>query len=314
MILERSYHTLAIIAFFSACNGKTSYFNSQQTALLQPSSKQSQFDASNQKTLPNVLYGVTTDNGYDTIDLPLALKSLSKKPITRIVYDEFVSAIDYIAGTTAIKDVSYVMAQPVDSSSMSSYTLQQYENRFLEFWYTLAPNVDVWEIGNEINGEWTGEITVVVSKLNAAYDIIKSRGGKTAVTLYYNTPCSPPAEREMFNWVSTNMADTMRTGLDYVFISYYEDDCPGPSQDWNAVFKKLADIFPNSNVGFGEIGTKNTDKKKSLLADYYQLSKPGNITEPRYVGAYFYWYFYDDMVPKSKPLWTYFDEILKNLP
>lgn len=92
----------------------------------------------------------------------------------------------------------------------------------------------------------------------------------------------------------------MKQGLDYVWISYYEDDCNNLQPDWPQVFQKLATMFPNAKIGFGEVGSIHADKKADYINRYYNM----NINHPNYVGGYFWWYFSQDMVPMTKPLWN----------
>lgn len=270
-------------------------------------------DSLSRRVIPNFIYGITTDDGYDLVELPDSIRSLSRRVCTRIVFDEDISAREYIAGTTAIQNVSCVMGLVADSSTISSYTPESYAARFREYFDLLSDKVDIWEIGNEVNGSWTGPSAVVSHKINIAFDLARSRGLTTALTLYYNTPCVLESEREMFHWSKENLSERVRQGVDYLLISYYEDDCPGSQQDWNKIFQRLAQQFPNSKVGFGEIGTANENRKQELIKRYYELSLPGAISEPRFIGGYFYWYFREDMVPKTKPLWSYFNAILARL-
>jgi hypothetical protein len=109
----------------------------------------------------------------------------------------------------------------------------------------------------------------------------------------------------MFTWAAANIPERMKQGLDYVLISYYEDDCNGLRPDWQAVFDKLHVMFPNSQIGFGETGTAHKNKKADYMRRYYSL----NITTPGYVGGYFWWYGKQDLAPITKPLWSTFDAL-----
>lgn len=103
----------------------------------------------------------------------------------------------------------------------------------------------------------------------------------------------------MFTWAAANIPLRMQQGLDYVLISYFEDDCNGAQPNWQAVFTKLHGMFPNSKIGFGEVGTVNDPRKASYINRYYSM----HIDVPNYVGGYFWWYFKEDMVPYTKILW-----------
>jgi hypothetical protein len=59
-------------------------------------------------------------------------------------------------------------------------------------------------------------------------------------------------------------------------------------------------MFPNSKIGMGEVGTRDTAKKAEYIKRYYSMK----IAEPNYVGGYFWWYFRQDMVPYTKALWS----------
>jgi hypothetical protein len=98
----------------------------------------------------------------------------------------------------------------------------------------------------------------------------------------------------------------MLSGLDYVLVSYYEGECASPTSDWPAVFHQLRQLFPNARLGFGEVGAVDTNGQDitdvTVSGPYLQRYYTMQIAEPGYIGGYFWWYFYEDMVPKTKPL------------
>lgn len=246
------------------------------------------------------MYGVTVDSVANINDVVNSLQSLSQKPTARIVFDEGMAASYYASSAQKIHNVSYVMGELLDSFYVKSVTPAQYLARTQEYYNTLNPYVDIWEIGNEINGEWLGNTSDVIQKMTSAYDFIKSKGKTTALTLYYNEDCWMYPSEEMFTWANTNVPARMKSGLDYVLVSYYEDDCNGLRPNWENVFAKLAQMFPNSKIGFGEIGTTKSEAAKAdMIERYYGM----NINQDRFIGGYFWWYFVQDMVPSSKPMW-----------
>ena len=113
----------------------------------------------------------------------------------------------------------------------------------------------------------------------------------------------------MFAWIDANVEAELRQGIDYVLVSYYETACP-THDPWDEVFTKLAQRFPNSFVGFGETGTEDENApladKKTILNRYYSLVPP--IEPQKYIGGYFWWYFSEDMVPMTLPLWAELDK------
>lgn len=245
------------------------------------------------------VYGVTVDDISNLPAITTALSKLPKKMTTRIVYDEWQPASDYRNATVAINRVSNVMGEILDSSAMDQYSVSQYLDRTKEYLGTLGDVVNIWEIGNEINGEWLGNNADVVAKMTGAYDIAKAQGKTTALTLYYNKDCWSNPNNEMFKWTAANVPARMRQGLDYVLVSYYEEDCNGLKPDWQTVFQQLSAMFPYSKVGFGETGTTTTDKA-TYLTRYYTMQ----ISVPNYIGGYFWWYGKEDLMPYTKPLWT----------
>ena len=252
------------------------------------------------RPLPDFINGVTLDSTADLAASLDSITSLSTPIVTRIVFDEWVPASFYVEPVTRLYEKSFVMGEILDSSAVKQYTVTQYRARTLEYIKALGAKVDLWEIGNEINGEWLGKTSVVVSKMTIAYDAVKKAGLKTALTLYYNPNCWAKADHEMFLWAQQNIPDRMKQGLDYVWVSYYEDDCNGTQPDWFKVMSRVATLFPNSKVGIGECGTTDPLKKEAFVKKYYSL-RPA---VPRFVGGFFWWYFKTDMVRKTQPLWA----------
>ncbi|ATG22054.1 hypothetical protein CO705_19280 [Ralstonia pickettii] len=252
---------------------------------------------------PAPLHGVTIDAVDDVPAIVDALAHLPHRPTARVVFDEGMSASHYAAPVAAIRRVAYVMGELADSSTLKQYTPPELRRRATAYLRTLGSHVDVWEIGNEVNGEWAGNPRDVVDKTLAAYDAIRQGGGRTALTLYYNEGCAEQPSHAMFGWAERNLPARLREGVDYVFISFYEDDCKIAAPAWNAVFQRLGELFPHAALGFGEVGTRHAAGKPALIAHYYGLA----VDHPRYVGGYFWWYFRQDMVPRSRPLWRDLD-------
>lgn len=255
------------------------------------------------------VWGVTIDDIDNVAAITTSLKNLAKKPTARVVFDEFMPATYYERAVKSFHEVSFVMGELLDSWYVSQYSVADYDKRTVEYLDRLFEHVDIWEIGNEINGEWlcdqkasrctSQQAQDVVKKMTGAYDRVKARGGKTALTLYYNKGCYSQSSHEMFTWTRANVPERMKSGLDYVFVSYYEDDCNGLQPNWENVFTELGQVFPNSKLGFGECGTDMAARKAEYIDRYYRMK----LDAPRYVGGYFWWYFRRDMVPYTNPLW-----------
>ncbi|WP_224372866.1 hypothetical protein [Hyalangium versicolor] len=251
------------------------------------------------------IYGVTVDSVDDLEAITESLRRLNHRPTTRVVFDEYVPASEYLESLESIHRVSWIMGELLDSSNVSLYSPAQYRARVTEYLDALSPHVDIWEIGNEVNGEWLGEPEAVVAKIEDAFHQAKQRQRLTALTLYYNEGCAP-ADNEMFTWVEKYLPASMRDELDYVLVSYYEDDCDGRQPDWQGVFHHLATLFPKARLGMGECGTTDSRKKAEYIRRYYGMK----LDEPRFVGGFFWWYFKQDMVPYTRPLWQVLNETL----
>jgi hypothetical protein len=257
--------------------------------------------------LPSPIYGVTTDSVSNLSGIVQSLQNLSHKPTTRIVFDEYIPATQYVEAVSKISPVSYIMGEILDSFYVRQYTVTDYLARATEYISTFGNKVDLWEIGNEVNGEWLGDTSSVVAKISGAYQVAKQNGVRTVLTLYYNQDCWSKADHEMFTWTRNNISSELKQGLDYVLVSYYEDDCNQLQPDWQAVFQELGEIFPNSKIGMGEVGTTNSQLKASYIQRYYTMK----IDHPRYIGGYFWWYFRQDMVPYTSTLWGVLNESIK---
>jgi hypothetical protein len=244
---------------------------------------------------------------------PLAssLHHLGKTPTARIYFDTAQPASSYLAEVRALRPVSYLMGELLDSSDEPHISVAGYKARVRSYLSLFGSNIDLWEIGNEVNGNWVGSYPTARAKLADAYEEVSAAGGRTALTLYYNVGCDDgPRELGPLAFSERYVPQSVRRGLGYVFLSYYEDNCGGlrPSAaTWTAYFRKLHVLYPHALLGFGEIGMNYAANRKTmpaakiLLRHYYGLS----IRLPYYVGGYFWWYYAQDCVPyRSKPLWA----------
>jgi len=266
----------------------------------------------NKATTSKYIYGLTLDD-ISNIDTTVdAIKSLSKRTTTRVVFDK-VPASDYTNALYKLSPYTDIMGLLFDSEYIKDYSLEAYKNRVKEYLNTHADKVQIWEIGNEVNGEWTGNPINVAKKTIAAYKEVKKRGYLTALTLYYNDysendGCWENSDEKMREWAKNRLSDELKNGIDYIFISYYEEDCnyhQPTLAEWESVFADLATIFPHAKLGFGEVGT-TTQNKIDYLNHYYGYT----IKNSSYIGGHFWWYFKQDMVPKNKSLWNTFNQFL----
>ncbi|ADV46072.1 immunoglobulin-like domain-containing protein [Nitratifractor salsuginis] len=268
--------------------------------------------------LSQKFYGVTLDS-IQTMDKTIeALETLPKRVVSRVVFDE-VPASDYEEAIQRLTPYTDIMGELCDSEYLKDYSVDEYKSRVDEYLDAFGDQVAIWEIGNEVNGGWTYDHDTqtrddVAQKTIYAYNQAKSRGYKTALTLYYNDysendGCYDDPSEKMREWAQEMLPQYLREGIDYLFVSYYEENCDGHKptiEEWNQVFDDLGTLFPNAKLGFGEVGATQGDKA-GYLTRYYMLP----ITHERFVGGFFWWYFLKDMVPSYKALHTALSDIIK---
>ena len=249
------------------------------------------------------IYGITIDDSwYEDIEIEAvvdAIRDMPVKPTVRIVMSRDIDPSDYVDLFFRLHEVAYVMACPVDSSEIAHYRdPESYLKRFKDSYEALCEYTDIWEVGNEINGDsWILQDTALVTaKVRSVNVFLRGRGVKTALTLYYERP---DRGEDMFSWIDENLDSNIDQNLDYVFISYYEDEYENEGYDpnWSSVFKTLEEFFPNSETGIGECGSidegASEEEKKSKVRKYYSMGK----CSPRFIGGFFWWNWVEDCVP-----------------
>lgn len=253
------------------------------------------------------VWGVTLDNDGGIGKRKLAaqvdaLASLPVRPTARIVIDYGSTVADYADAIPAIHSVAGVVAQLADSSEVKGVSPATYARWAQKFVTAYKSQVDVWEIGNEVNGEWVGTPAQELARIQAASDIVRAAGGTTMLTLYYNPSCWSKPQNEMFTWLGANTVPQ----ADYVTISYYPSDCNGywPSNaTWQSVFDRLHARFPAASLAFGEAGQSENsltpEQNVALLQKYTAVAIAGD----NFVGGYFWWYWAENAVPKGGAFW-----------
>jgi hypothetical protein len=261
------------------------------------------------RALPATLHGVTVDDVSDLGPIAESLRRLPVTATTRLYFDATQPPGYYAAAVGQLRKVSYLMGELLDSSDETSVSYAQHARRVSAYLSAFGPAIDIWEIGNEVNGDWTGRYTDVAAKLTVAYREVAARHLRSALTLYYNKGCGDGrGELDPVEFSRRYVQPSVRKGLSYVLLSYYEDQCGGarPSAAaWTRYFASLHSLYPNARLGFGEVGlagpatAKTMSSARSLMRHYYGMRVP----LPYYAGGYFWWYYAEDCVPHAKPLW-----------
>ena len=266
------------------------------------------------------IYGVTLDRVAHPERLASALAALPERPTTRVYFDTREPASYYRPALTRIHAVSGVMGELVDSSQEQAVSTEALTARVHEYLRTLTGLVDIWEVGNEVNGNWTGPYETVAAKLAGAYEVVHATGGQTALTLYANAfgaeHCGDgEAELTPVEFTERYVPAPVADGLDYVLLSYYPTQCGGRlpgTAEVAAQFEALHLLYPNARVGFGEVGLPHPAsghtlaEAEAIMRWAYSLSP----ALPYYVGGCFWWYGYQDVLKPNARLATAFDEAL----
>ncbi len=199
----------------------------------------------------------------------------------RIVFQAEDQPADYAAVVqyAAAKGIR-ILGLPVDSSADLALSRDQYLQRYKAF-IAAFPEVEVWEVGNEVNGGWSSDDIAGRVADVAAY--CKGLGKKTYLSLFWQLNTIEPA-LALFNWVDANLPPSVRANLDYVGLSQYQEQAPvGPAFD--QIMRRLQAEFPVQQIGLAELGywikgqrywwaynSNVTTAKRMILDQYYKAS------------------------------------------
>jgi hypothetical protein len=258
------------------------------------------------------LYGVTIDEISHLDELEASLGELPQRPTTRVYFDVHEPASYYAPALTSLDGVSAVMGELLDSSDEKSISTEAFAARVKSYLQTLGSEVGIWEVGNEVNGNWTGPYPVVAAKLTEAYEDVAASAAKSALTLYANNfgpnNCGDgAAELTPVQFAEQYVPSAVADGLDYVLLSYYPTQCGGrepSSEEVAAYMRQLHSLFPHAELGFGEVGLprKAHGAKLAQAQQIMHWAYSLNPGLPYYVGGYFWWYGAEDALRGRAPL------------
>lgn len=247
-----------------------------------------------------VLYGVTIDRVSHLSAIVFGAEALPERSTTRVYFDVHEPASHYLHAVRVLAPHTTVMGELLDSSDERSISVGAFGRRVASYLRMLGPYVSILEVGNEVNGNWTGPYTSVTAKLTEADELVSRAGGQTALTSTTTLVAATggPSSAPMA-FSEKYLPPTVRRTIDYVLLSYYEPNCGGrrPSAAaWTAEFTRLHQLYPAAAVGFGEVGLDRPVRQatlrraRSIMAYYYGLKIPLDY----YVGGYFWWYSAED--------------------
>lgn len=247
-------------------------------------------------------WGITVDT-VDHLDSTIAaIAALPAAPVVRLVFDLDQDPASYTDAVTQLSEHAVVLAQVVDSSDFTSITNDQYLDRFRTYVAIFGNRIPLWEIGNEVNGEWLGDPAAVVKAISGADQIVRAKGLTSVLTLYYNPQCADDATHEMFNWAEQQLTPSFRNSLPYVLLSYYPSQCNNYWPDaatWQRTFSKVSTLFAQAKLGIGEVGISDDSGSVAAKADLANRCYGMRVPNDRYIGGCFWWYFAEDAVPHN---------------
>lgn len=274
----------------------------------------------------DIIYGITIDNANDggIAGQAAAIATITSNTgvpflLVRVVFDEGTVGADWVGSVVTLEAVCNVMGMLIDSEYIDTLNVTQYGDRATDFLGALGDDVLVWEIGNEVNGNWTGDPADVAAKCLAAFNVFHGAGKPTAITVYYNPNGVDGAEPTPQEWTSTYLDAAVRNGVNYVLISYYEVDFDNYRPDAATVQSLVEDLkalYPNAQVGFGEIGLDDPvtggtlAQAADIMAYYYALDIPLDY----YIGGYFWWYGGEDVLGAGATMLSDFEAAVESVP
>jgi len=229
--------------------------------------------------LPAFLNGITLENVLTLNDEQVtALRSVSVPIIVRVVFNRDVEPEGYKEALARLHSITFLtgkrkiflMGELLDSDFLARYkwdcqeragctfdenptsNFHDYKTRIERYLNVLDRYIDLWEVGNEVNGEWADEGCVKDKKDNcrskkvhgrrvsivparpditakkiryAIVEVIRRRK-PVALTLIHQPECTTWDDNSMFDWSRANLLPILAdVKINYLFISYYEDNC-----------------------------------------------------------------------------------------
>lgn len=170
----------------------------------------------------------------------------------RVVFDRGAAPADYADVVSYAKAKGLkILGQPVDSSEEALYSRSAYRQRFVDF-IAAFPEIDAWEVGNEVNGSWLS--AGIAEKVGDAAAEVRARapGKLTVLTLFWQLN-TDDAEHSVFTWARAHLPAGTRQKIDAVLLSQYVEQAP-MGLAFDEVMEALRSEFPSQRIGIGELG------------------------------------------------------------
>ncbi len=272
-------------------------------------------------------WGFTVDRTtqYEQVVASVAdlVEGVPGRAYLRVVFDEYVPAEDYdgIVAAAGAAGVT-VVGQLLDSTYMPLYDTAAVAARVAEY-VDRFPEIEVWEIGNEVNGEWLGDD--VAEKLQIMADYVKAADATdtTVLTFFWQMGTADQPTGSLFQWIADNVTPALAAKTDVVSLSMWPGGAPwGIAHD--EVYERLAALFPTQQISMGELGYWSSGTTKAWwwrsqedpqttvrkeIAEHMYLA---NLAFPYSNGGVFWWYYYQEMYPMTE-LWQTVNEAYRSI-
>ncbi|MGZ4137187.1 MAG: hypothetical protein ACXVPX_06410 [Actinomycetota bacterium] len=272
-------------------------------------------------------WGVTVDRRARSQAVIASIAALvDRRPGTayvRIVFDPGVAPKGYDAIVhDAEKDGIVVVGEVFDSSAMRHATLAAFEARWRAYVDHFS-DIHVWEVGNEVNGEWLG--TDVTAKIDYAAAYVKhaAPSDTTVLTLLWQMGTAGGPDSTVFQWAHDEISPILAENTDVVALSTWVGGAPlGIAHD--EVFQRLHTLFPGNRIAMGELdywepGTSRvwswgsqrepTTAVRAALARHMYLA---NLAFPYSVGGVFWWFYVTEMSRRQR-LWHVVHRVVRRV-
>ncbi len=238
-----------------------------------------------------------------TAGLKVAARLYPKNGWLRIVFDPGEKPAYYAAEIAHAHALGLsVVGQILDSSEMRRWSVARFEARTREYVGAL-PDVDEWETGNEISGDWLGSTSSVVAKTLYASKYVKTHThARVMVTLYWELG-EGRAANAIFNWAHAHMTSIVPY-VDDIGISLYPRQNP-MGEPFDRAIAALHAEFPSQRIAITELdydsgrgwwwGSENSiSHGREAVAALYQAAIMGYAYSG---GGTFWWYFVEEVSP-----------------
>lgn len=239
--------------------------------------------------------GFTIDTIDNIDEIVESIRNLKETPMVRVVFDYPEKPAYYKEAIDKLCRVAYIIGQPSDSEYSKKMTVTQYATRFNDY-INNFPQIQVWEVGNEISGDWLSPF--IIQQTEAAIELCNKYSKKVMTTLYWNTTTCADRNGLWTEWCNRNLTEKIRSGTYYATLSVYGFDCEGPEPTYQELDKQLdilKHLFPYSQVMIGEFGKAGSTAVMKHYVNYPRLGFGG------------YWHGSQDLAKVGSSIWKVFN-------